>query len=79
MLSSRTPDVLKQLHLRPRGTAQPLVRPWVWGMAGLAALGVAAYAWLPRAWETVPVIDQKTSVNIPAPVWNGYKRAPRGA
>jgi type IV secretory pathway VirB10-like protein len=52
----------------------PLVKPWVWGALAVAAIGGMAYAWWPRHWAQVPVIDEKKAI-ITEAVWNGYPSA----
>ena len=54
----------------------PLVKSWVWGALAVAAIGGMAYTWWPRHWQQVPVLDEKSSVVFPTPVWNGYQSTP---
>ena len=44
-----------------------------------AALGVGAmaWAWWPRSFGAVPVLEEKASLTIPDPGWNGYAPLPK--
>ena len=61
----------------PAERRRPLVRPWAWVVLTTAALGGIGYAAWPRQWVAVPVIDEKSAMTIPTPMWNGYQAQPK--
>ena len=61
----------------PAERRRPLISPWVWWVGAALGVGAMAWAWWPRSFGTVPVLEEKTSLTIPDPGWNGYAPMPK--